>query len=183
VLQSHFVLIGGPQKEMNQTKPILKIRRLKPGTKPLIILRTQRPQLDNSQAWSLAAIVDELTISLLDTKAVFCMINSNRKASIISDPQQAQENERCNSGNGVLRRLYEEQARYKMYRIPVFEPPPAFVIYLKHLDDRLKQELLNLDRQSKYYVIKEAIGRIFEQIDKRFLLLSVKSVLKWRLES
>jgi hypothetical protein len=69
-----------------------------------------------------------------------------------------------------------------MYRIPVFRPPPVFVIYLKHLDNRLKKELATLDKESKDYVIKEAICRIFEQIDKRFFLLSVKSLLKWRLE-
>jgi hypothetical protein len=129
---------------------------------------------------SLAAISDDLTFSLLDTKAVFCMINSNQK---MSDPGDAEEVHRYNTGTGVLRRFYEEQARYKMYRIPVFRPPPAFVVYLKHLDDRLKNELANLDRESKDFVMKEAISRICEQVDKRFFLLSVKPLLKWRLEN
>jgi hypothetical protein len=52
-----------------------------------------------------------------------------------------------------------------MYRIPVFRPPPVFVV-------------------SKDFVMKEAIGRICEQVDKRFFLLSVKPLLlKWRLDS
>ncbi|HEU4447658.1 MAG TPA: hypothetical protein VFR94_23490 [Nitrososphaeraceae archaeon] len=51
------------------------------------------------------------------------------------------------------------------------------------MDDRLKRELANLDRESKDYVTKEAVGRIFELVDKRFFLLTVKPLLKWRLES
>jgi hypothetical protein len=69
-----------------------------------------------------------------------------------------------------------------MYRIPAFRLLPVFVVYLKHLDDRLKRELANLDRESKDYVVREAISRIFEQVDKRFFLLSVKPLLKWKLE-
>jgi hypothetical protein len=134
---------------------------------------------------SLAAISDDLTFSLLDAKLEFCMINSNQKRSIISDPRDVEEVHmcRCNTCTGVLRRFYEEQARYKMYRIPVFRPPPDFVVYLKHLDEGLKRELSNLDRESKDFVVREAISRTFEQVDKRFFLLHVKPLLKWRFEN
>ena len=108
------------------------------------------------------------------------MINSNKG---FSDRKWVEEANRCNNGNGVLRRLYEQQAIYKMYRIPIYRPPPVFIVHLKHLDDRLKQELAKLDKWSKDYVLKEAIGKIFEHVDKRFYYLSVKSLLKWRLES
>ena len=135
---------------------------------------------EHQKHWSLACMVDELIISLLQTKAVFCMINSNKG---LSDRKWVEEANRCNNGNGVLRRLYEHQAIYKMYRIPIYRPPPVFIVHLKHLDDRLKQELAKLDKWSKDYVLKEAIGKIFEHVDKRFFLLSVKSLLKWRLES
>jgi hypothetical protein len=139
-------------------------------------------QEEEHQILSLAAISDELFVSMLDTKAFFCMINSNRKMSPMSDHKEAEEDYSCNTGTGVSRRLYEEQARYKMYRIPNFQPSPIFVVYLKHLDDRLKRELANLDRETKDFVMKEAIGRIFEQVDRRFYLLSVKPLLQWRLE-
>ena len=108
------------------------------------------------------------------------MINSNKG---FSDHKWVEEANRCNNGNGVLRRLYEQQAIYKMYRVPIYRPPPVFVVHLKHLDYRLKQELAKLDKWSKDYVMKESIGRICEQVDKRFFLLSVKSLLKWKLES
>ena len=127
----------------------------------------QLQQLDDSEVWSLAVIVDEILISLLDTEAVFCMTNSNKG---FSDHKWVEEANRCNNGNGVSRRLYEQQAIYKMYRMPIYRPPPVFVVHLKHLDYRLKQELAKLDKWSKDYVMKEAIGRIFEHVDRRFLL-------------
>jgi hypothetical protein len=44
-----------------------------------------------------------------------------------------------NHDRGVIRRLYEEQARYKMYRMAIFRPPPTFVIHLKDLDAEVKE--------------------------------------------
>jgi hypothetical protein len=145
-------------------------------------MSSQSPHIqeEEHQILSLAAISDELFISMLDTRAAFCVINSNQKTSLMADSKDVHN---CNTGTGVLKRFYEEQARYKMYRIAVFRPPPVFVVYLKHLDDRLKQELASLDRETKDFVMKEAIGRIFEQVDKRFFLLSVKPLLTWRLEN
>lgn len=125
-------------------------------------------------------MVDELIISLVETEAVFCMINSNKG---FSNRKWVEEANRCNNGNGVLRRLYEQQAIYKMYRIPIYRPPPVFIVHLKHLDDRLKQELVKLDKWSKDYVLKEAIGKIFEHVDRRFYYLSAKPLLDWRLEN
>lgn len=165
---------------MSQTKPTIRIKRLKFNAEPLILLRKRSQELDDSQCRTLAAIADELLFSMLDTKAVFCMINSNKG---FSDHKWVKEANRCNNGNGVLRRLYEQQAIYKMYRMPIYRPPPVFVVYLKHLDDRLKQELAKLDKWSKDYVMKEAIGRIFEHIDRRFYFLSAKPLLDWRLEN
>jgi hypothetical protein len=70
-----------------------------------------------------------------------------------------------------------------MYRIPIYRPPPVFIVHLKHLDDRIKQELAKLDKWSKDYVMKEAIGKIFEHVDRRFYYLSAKPLLDWRLEN
>jgi hypothetical protein len=115
----------------------------------------------DDEVWSTEAIVDELTIAPRDTKSFFCLINMS---------------------DALLRSLYESQAIYKMYKIPVFRPPPPFVIHLKHLDYHLKKELASLDNETLDYVMKEAVGRICEVIDKRYFLLSVKPLLRWRLE-
>jgi hypothetical protein len=117
------------------------------------------------EVWSTEAMVDELTIALRDTKSFFCLIN---KSDVNVD--------------ALLRSLYEGQAIYKMYRIPVFRPTPAFVIHLKHLDYHLKKELASLDKETLDYIMKEAVGRICEGIDKRYFLLNVKPLLRWRLE-
>ena len=100
-------------------KPTIKIKSLRPDIRPIILLRKRPRQLDDSEVLTLAAIADELTISLLDTKAVFCMINSNKG---FSDRKWVEEANRCNNGNGVSRRLYEQQAIYKMYRMPIYRP-------------------------------------------------------------
>jgi hypothetical protein len=111
----------------------------------------------------------------MDVKVPFCMLSGLTIA--------ARKEDLRNLGRGVLRRFYEEQARYKMYRIPIFRPPPVFVVYLKHLDHRLKHEISTLDRENRDFVLREAISKIFCQLDERFFLLSVKPLLKWRLES
>ena len=129
----------------------------------------ERVKEDTSEAWSLAAISDELFISMMEVKVRFCMLVGSKDTRAHVDPK-------------LPPRLYEEQARYKMYRVPIFHPPPVFVVHLKHLDDRLKQELSSLHRENKDDVMKEAIDRICEGIDKRFYLQSVRSLLKWRLD-
>jgi hypothetical protein len=46
-----------------------------------------------------------------------------------------------------------------MYRVPIFRPPPVFVVHLKHLDAKLKEELSSLHKLNKDDVMKEAIGQ------------------------
>jgi hypothetical protein len=110
------------------------------------------------------------------------MINSNKKTSAFSDPNKVEADNRCNSGNGVLRRTYEEQARYKMYRMVVFRPPPTFIIYLKDLDERVKRELAKRDKETKDFILKQAAERILEMVDSRYFLLSAKQFLNVRME-
>jgi hypothetical protein len=74
-------------------------------------------------------------------------------------------------------RKYEDQAGYLIYRIPIYKPTPSFLISKKDLTDRLVQELESLDQNSRKKVLKEAADRIFEGINKRYYLLSVRSLL------
>ena len=80
---------------------------------------------------------------------------------------------------------YEKQARNLIYRIPVYEPTPFFNIKISDLNQQVKREL---DDRWNYkleidYILKEAVGRIFKNIDERYFLLSVKRLLKVRLVS
>jgi hypothetical protein len=63
----------------------------------------------------------------------------------------------------------------------VYRPTPSFIVNLTDLSDKIKSELEGLDEQSLDGVLKEAIGRIFEGINERYYLLSVKKLLKWKL--
>jgi hypothetical protein len=76
---------------------------------------------------------------------------------------------------------YQDQAKYLMYRIPVYRPSPPFNVNVIDLTPKLRQELERLDDESLDSVMKEAIGRIFKNINERYFLLSVKKLLKWEL--
>jgi hypothetical protein len=80
-------------------------------------------------------------------------------------------------------RDYEKQANELMYRIPIYRPTPFFEIKISDLNEQVKKELDDRWGYKKEidYILKEAVGRIFENIDKRYFLLSVKRLLRVRL--
>jgi hypothetical protein len=77
---------------------------------------------------------------------------------------------------------YVEQTRYLLYRIPVYKPIPEFIVFISDLYDALKQELDALDDHALNRVMREAIGRLFENENQKYYLLSVKRLLRWRFE-
>jgi hypothetical protein len=83
--------------------------------------------------------------------------------------------------NGENHRKYEGQAKHLMYKIPVYKPVPSFIINLGDLSNKVKVELRSLDAKSLNYVMKEAVCRVFENIDECYFLLNVKKLLKWEL--
>src|SRR5438094_10619619 len=78
---------------------------------------------------------------------------------------------------------YQKQAHDLMYRIPIHRPTPAFEIKISDLNEQVKKELDDRWDYKKEidYILKEAVGRIFKNIDERYFLLSVKRLLKVRL--
>jgi hypothetical protein len=79
--------------------------------------------------------------------------------------------------------IYEERARSLIYQIPVHRPTPFFEIKISDLNQQIKKELDNRwdHKPAIDYILKESVGRIFENIDERYFLLSVKRLLKVRL--
>jgi hypothetical protein len=134
----------------------------------------QRDSDSQSQIWTPQRLVDEVYFSLMNAKGQFCMLDGLTKEVRARDPK--------NHGRGVIRRLYEEQARYKMYRMPIFQPPPTFVIHLKHIDDKVKEVLTKEDRLTMDFILEQAAERIFEHVDRRNYLLSTKRHFKVKLE-
>jgi hypothetical protein len=136
-------------------------------------------QADKEESeWTIERLKDELYLSLINIKAVFCLINTK---SII-DPEKNRREENNNIGKGVLRRKYEEYARYIMYRIPVFQPAPFFIVSIRDLTPRIRKELAHLDIETLDDVMRESVGRIFAQVNERFFLLSARHLLHWKLE-
>ena len=76
-------------------------------------------------------------------------------------------------------RINEEQAIRLMYRIPVYTPISPFIIDSSHLEKDVYNDLMSLDEESRNSVVKEAIGKIFEDLNSEYFLWSVKGLLKW----
>jgi hypothetical protein len=80
--------------------------------------------------------------------------------------------------DGSKEKKYQKRAKDLLYRIPVYIPVPPFIVYRKDLSDRLKDELADYSEKAREDILKAAIGRIFENIDQRYFLQSVKKLLK-----
>jgi hypothetical protein len=74
-------------------------------------------------------------------------------------------------------RKYEELAKKLIYRIPIYRPPPPFVINKADLSARLLIELKAYHEVARNEILKDAVGRIFENIDERYYIQSVKRIL------
>jgi hypothetical protein len=79
--------------------------------------------------------------------------------------------------------FYDKQAYALIYIIPVYKPTPLFEIKIPDIDKQVKKELDYRWNSKKEidYILKEAVGRIFKNIDERYFLLSVKRLLHVRL--
>jgi hypothetical protein len=78
---------------------------------------------------------------------------------------------------------YQKKASELMYRIPVWRPNPCFEIKISDLSDQVKKELDSIWRYKRqlHYILKEAVSRIFANVNDRYFLLSVKRLLQVRL--
>jgi hypothetical protein len=108
--------------------------------------------------WTMQNLIDELYISLM-------------RHDLLTD-----------AGDGIKKSKYEKQAQELMFRIPVYQPVPSFIVNINDLDDRLKKELTSLDYNSLTVVLNESIARIFENLNERYFKLSVKKLLKCELK-
>ena len=78
---------------------------------------------------------------------------------------------------------YQRQAWDLMRKIPLHNPPPSFEIKISDISKEIQKEL---DDRWNYkdaidYILKEAVDRIFRNINEDYFLLSVKRLLRVRL--
>ena len=78
-------------------------------------------------------------------------------------------------------RKYYDQAR-RMQNIGAFKPTPSFIIHLSDLTLKLIKEIRELDNESRGFVLCQAVGRIFEDLNSELYHNSISKVLKVRLE-
>lgn len=79
-------------------------------------------------------------------------------------------------------RKYYHQARILMKWIPIAKPSPEFIINISDLTPRIAKELQTTHPETLNYVITQAVGRIFENIDFERYHHSVARNLRVRFE-
>jgi hypothetical protein len=72
---------------------------------------------------------------------------------------------------------YYQQVKDLIYKIPVCEPVPAFIVSVSDLSERIRTELEVSTKKGRYEVLRESVGRLFENIDYNYFHLSVKKRL------
>jgi hypothetical protein len=88
--------------------------------------------------------------------------------------------ENCNKQITV--RKYYCQARELLKWIPIAGADSPFIIYLSDLTPQIKQEFNGLALTTVRYILKEAAGRLFENLDFNYYHLSIARNLKVRLQ-
>ena len=74
-------------------------------------------------------------------------------------------------------RKYYNQA-FHYLKIGALKPVPAFLISISDISPRLVIELAELDNEERKYVLKQAVGRIFEDINSRLYHDSISKALE-----
>ncbi len=122
-------------------------------------------QIQVEDLWTTEAFIDELFLCLAGVKEI-----------ITNDESY---------GKQITVRKYYRQARDLMKWIPVAKPSPRFVVYFSDLTPNVKDRLDELARTYKdtlTYILKQSVGRIFENLDFDYYHLSIARNLKVRLE-
>jgi hypothetical protein len=109
-----------------------------------------------NRRWTTECLVDELFLHL----ACFTEIIQNNQAQTLPIKK------------------YYRQANQLLPLIPVAKPTPTFVIYLSDLTSKLLQELKDSSKEEREYIVMQAIGKIFENINSRLYHLSIARKLK-----
>jgi hypothetical protein len=113
-------------------------------------------EIVDDKRWTTECLVDELFLHLANFKEII-------------------EN---NQGQTLEVKKYSHQANDLIPRISVAKPTPTFIIYISDLTPKLIQELKHSSNEERRYVVMQAVGRIFENINSRLYHLSIARKLK-----
>jgi hypothetical protein len=96
------------------------------------------------------------------------------------DSYEPNNTDLLNTGKKFDSRKYYNQA-YHYLRLGACNPIPDFLISLSDLTPRLVKELSYLESQDRNYVLKQAVGRIFEDINTELYHDSISKALRVKL--
>jgi hypothetical protein len=127
--------------------------------------------MNNTSSIDIDLSDDEWTIECTVDELFLCLARTRR---IITDCKKEDD-----ANNRIIHfRKYYHQARMLMKRIPIAKPTPEFIVNISDLTVRIIAELKALDKEGSKYVLRQAVGRIFENIDSKKYHLSIAQKLK-----
>jgi hypothetical protein len=117
---------------------------------------------EEQELWTTECLVDQLFLCLAGTKEYITTTTTNK-------------NDRT-----IPVRKYYSQARRLMKWIPIARPAPEFVINISDLSLKVRKEIESIidSPTALQYVLTQAVGRIFENIDFDYYHLSIARSLK-----
>ncbi len=115
------------------------------------------------EIWTIERIVDEVFLNLART----------------TESITIEEN-----GRSIPVKKYYRQARELMKWIPIARPSPEFVINIRDLTPKVRKQIESIIscHETLQYVIIQAVGRIFENLDFDYYHLNIVRNLRVRFE-
>ena len=121
------------------------------------------------EQWSDSYLVDNLKQHLATVEL--------SKSKIPTDLLYA-PNDKFNSNFCLISNRHYVNQCFHYLKIGILSPIPEFLISLSDLSPKLVKELAILDKKTREFVLKQAVGRIFEDINAKLYHNSISRVLK-----
>jgi hypothetical protein len=126
---------------------------------------------DKEEVWSDSYLVDNLKQHLATVK----LSKSKTQTDLLDAP-----NDKFNSNFCLISNRHYVNQAFHYLKIGVLRPVPEFLISLSDLSPKLVKELASLDKRTREFVLKQAVGRIFEVINAKLYHNNVSRVLNVR---
>jgi hypothetical protein len=120
-------------------------------------LEEEEPE-EKEEEWTTECLTEKLLLNLVSTKET--IIN--------------------NKGKAIPVRKYVRRAIELMKWIPLTKPVPEFIINVNDLTPKIKNEIGSLidSHKTLQYVLTQAVGRIFENLDFEYYHISIAKNLR-----
>jgi hypothetical protein len=122
--------------------------------------------------WSDACLVDNLKHHLATVK----LSKSKTPTDLLDTP-----NDKFNKYFCLISNRHYVNHAFHYLKIGILSHIPEFLISLSDLSPELVKELVSVDKKTRDFVLKQAVGRIFEDINAKLYHNSISRVLNVRL--